>query len=69
LAILGTLRNGLGDYWHIAAGTEEKPTKNLSDVAYWAMPLCILRCDICDMPTVGPSIARSATVGKLDAES
>jgi hypothetical protein len=23
----------------------------------------------CDMPTVGPTIARSATVGKLDAES
>jgi hypothetical protein len=23
LAILGTLRNGLGDRWHIAAGTEK----------------------------------------------
>jgi hypothetical protein len=28
-----------------------------------------LRTSQHDMPTVGPTIARSATVGKLDAES
>jgi hypothetical protein len=51
----------LGDRLHIAAGTEKKPPKSAS---------CgISRCDVSDMPTVGPTIARSATVGKLDAES
>jgi hypothetical protein len=27
LAILGNSRNGLGDRWHIAAGTEKKSAK------------------------------------------
>jgi hypothetical protein len=28
LAILGTLRNGLADRWHIADGTEKTPPKS-----------------------------------------
>jgi hypothetical protein len=68
LAILGTSRNGLGDRWHIAAGIEKTPP-NSAGCAYRAKPLGISRCDILDMPTVGPTIAHSASVGKLDAES
>jgi hypothetical protein len=34
-----------------------------------AKPLGKSRCDIRDMPTMGPNIARSATVGELDGES
>jgi hypothetical protein len=71
LAILGTLRNGLGDRWHIAAGTE-KTRQNLPAVAYRAKPLGptvgIWRTSQRDMPMVAPTIVRSATVGKLDAE-
>jgi hypothetical protein len=62
LAILGISRNGLGDRWHILARTEKKPAKI-------CQPLGISLCDVPDMPTVSPTIARSATVGKLDAES
>jgi hypothetical protein len=60
----------LGDRGHIAAGTE-KNRQNLPAVAYRyrAKPLGIFRCDVRDMQTVGPTIARSATVGKLDVES
>jgi hypothetical protein len=40
LAILGTSRNGLGDRWHIADGTEKNPPKSagcgLSGKAPWA---------------------------------
>jgi hypothetical protein len=72
LAIFGTSRNGLGDRWHIAAGTE-KNRQNLPAVAYRAKPLGltvgILQTTQRDMPTISPTIARSATVGKLDAKS
>jgi hypothetical protein len=37
-AILGNSRNGLGDHWHIAAGTE-KNHQNLPAVVYRAKPL------------------------------
>jgi hypothetical protein len=40
LAILGTSRKGLGDHWHITAGTEKKPPKSdgcgISANAPWA---------------------------------
>jgi hypothetical protein len=48
---------------------QKKTRQNLPAVAYHAKPLGISCCDIRDMPPVGPTIARSATVGKLDAES
>jgi hypothetical protein len=38
LTILGTLRIGLGDRWHIADGTE-KTRQNLPAVVYRAKPL------------------------------
>jgi hypothetical protein len=58
----------LGDCWHIAAGTEKNPPKSAGCVISGKAP-CISRCDVHDMPTVGPTIERSATVRKLDAES
>jgi hypothetical protein len=52
---------------------QTKTLKNLPAVAYRAKPfgptVGISRISQRDMPTVGPTIARSATVGKLDAES
>jgi hypothetical protein len=68
LAILGISCNGLGDHWHIAAGIEKKIRQILLAVTYRAKLLGILRCDACDMPTVGTIIVRSATVSKLDAK-
>jgi hypothetical protein len=53
LTIIGTLRNGLGDCWHIA----KKTRQNLPAVAYPAKPLGISRYEISDMPTVGPTAA------------
>jgi hypothetical protein len=38
-------------------------------VAYWAKPLGVSHCDGSHMPTVGPTIVQSATVGELDIES
>jgi hypothetical protein len=71
LAILRTSRNGLGDRWHIADSTE-KIRQNLPAVAYRGKPLGPTvgksRMSQRDMPTVGQTIARSATVGKLEAE-
>jgi hypothetical protein len=62
----------LGDRWHITDGTE-KNRQNLLALAYRAKPLGptvgISRTAQRDMPTVGPTIEQSATVGKLDAES
>jgi hypothetical protein len=72
LAILGNSRNGLGDRWHIADGTEKNPPKS-AGCGISAKPLGltvgISRTAKPDMPTVGSTIARTATVGKLDAES
>jgi hypothetical protein len=62
LAILGTLSNSLGDRWHIADVKEKK-----NAVANRAKHLGISLCDGRDMPMVGPTIARSVTVGELDA--
>jgi hypothetical protein len=62
----------LGDRWHIADGTE-KTRQNLPAVAYRGKPLGltvgILWTAQREMPTVGPTIAQSATVGKLDDKS
>jgi hypothetical protein len=68
LSILGTLCNGFGDHWHIVAGTK-KIHQNLPALAYRAKPLGISCCDVRNMPTVGPTIVQSVTVGELDAES
>jgi hypothetical protein len=46
-----------------------KIRQNLLAVAYRAKSLSNSRCDDCNMPTVAPTIARIATVGKVDAES
>jgi hypothetical protein len=62
--ILGTSRNGLGNRWHIAAGTEKKTLPKSA----WLWHIR-QSCDVCDMQTVGPTIERRSTVGKLDAES
>jgi hypothetical protein len=66
------LHNGLGNRWHISDGTE-KTRQNLPAVAYLGKPLGptigISRTALRDMPTLGPTMAQSATVGKLDAES
>jgi hypothetical protein len=48
---------------------QKKPCQSLPAVAYRAKPLGISRCDVRDRPPVGPTIAQSATVGELDAES
>jgi hypothetical protein len=57
----------------ISRPAQKKTRQNLPAVAYRAKPLGqtvgISRTSQRDMPTVGPTIARSATVGKLDAES
>jgi hypothetical protein len=67
----GDSGSGLGDRCHIADG--KKKRQNLPAVAYRAKPLGqtigISRTAQSDMPTVGPTIARSATVSKLDAKS
>jgi hypothetical protein len=46
-----------------------KIPQNMRAVANRAKPLGISRCDGCDKPKVAPTIARSATVGELEAES
>jgi hypothetical protein len=51
---------GLGDI---------KIHQNLPAVAYRAKSLGKSLCDIPDMPTVAPTIARIATVGKVEAKS
>jgi hypothetical protein len=43
--------------------------QNLLAVAYRANSLGKSCCDFCDMPTIAPTIARIATVGKVEAES
>jgi hypothetical protein len=52
---------------------QKKTRQNLPAVAYRGKPhgptVGISRTAQQDMPTVDPTIARSATVGKLDAES
>jgi hypothetical protein len=53
----------------ISRTSHYKKIRHLPAVAYREMSLGISRCDVRDMPTLGPTIARSATVGKLDAES
>jgi hypothetical protein len=61
------LRNGLGDHWHIADVTLKKSAKICP---LWHIGQCTLAYrDVTDMPTVSPTIARSATVGELDAKS
>jgi hypothetical protein len=56
----------------ISRTAQKKTRQNLLAVTYQAKPLGptdgITRTSQLDMPTVGPTIARSATVGKLDAE-
>jgi hypothetical protein len=46
-----------------------KICQNLPAMAFWAKSLGKSRCDGHDMPTVAPTIARIATVGKVEAES
>jgi hypothetical protein len=46
-----------------------KLRQTMPAVAYRATPLGISRCDGRDMPMVAPTVARSATVGKLEVES
>jgi hypothetical protein len=62
LAILGTSRNGLGNHWHMADATEKNSPKSagcgISRKDPWAD-----RWHIVDVT------ARSAIVGKLEAES
>jgi hypothetical protein len=56
----------------ISRQAQKKTRQNLPAVAYRAKPLGttvgISPTSHHDMPTVGPTTARSATVGKLDAE-
>jgi hypothetical protein len=47
---------------------QKKTPKSAGYGIYLARPLDISRCDVHDMAMVGPTIARSATVGQLDAE-
>jgi hypothetical protein len=65
LAVLATSHNGLGNRWHIAAAQKKNSHQNRPAVAYRRRPLGISHGDIRDMPTVGPTIARSATVGEF----
>jgi hypothetical protein len=57
----------------ISRTAQKKIRQNLPAVAYREKPLGqtvgISQTSQCDMPTVGQTIARSATVGKLEAES
>jgi hypothetical protein len=57
----------------ISQTTQKKVRQNLPDVAYRGKPLeptvGISRTSQRDMPTVDQTIARSATIGKLEAES
>jgi hypothetical protein len=48
---------------------QKKIHQNLPALAYRAKPLGISCCDVRNMPTVGPTIVQSVTVGELDAES
>jgi hypothetical protein len=56
----------------ISRTAQKKIRKNLPAVAYWGKPLGltvgISRTAQRDMPTVDPTIAQNATVGKLYAE-
>jgi hypothetical protein len=47
--ILGTLNNGLGDRWHIAAGTEKKPAKIgwLWHIGQSPLAYCAVKSAIC----------------------
>jgi hypothetical protein len=63
LAILGISRNGLGDRWHIADGTEKNLPKS-AGCGIWRKAPWADRWHIADVLT----IARIATVSKLDAE-
>jgi hypothetical protein len=69
LSLLATVWATVG----ILRMTQKKIRQNLPAVAYRRKPLWptvgISRMSQRDMPTVGQTIARSATVGKLEAES
>jgi hypothetical protein len=57
-------------YCAVTAGSGRiKIRQNLPAVVYRAKSVGKSRCDIRDMPTVAPTIARIATVGEVEAES
>jgi hypothetical protein len=58
LAILGTLRNGLGDRWHIAAGTEKKSAKICWLWHIGQSPLAHRGFHVRNMPTVDPTLRK-----------
>jgi hypothetical protein len=53
----------------ISQPAQKKTCQNLPAVVYRAKPLVISRYDVRDTPMFSPTIAQSATVGKLDVES